>query len=268
MKFKVGDQEFEIKDADLQKGLEEKTTVMDLAPDVIVRTKDQDNKFVENMKKDARIEGVEIAVKKTREELGLEFTGKSIKDLSTAISEKAVKEAGLNPDEKVVKLTATLTEKEAALNAAIQRATDAEANTKALKSSFRIEKELDNYIPKNTLLPAEDIKTILKSKLSFRENENGVLESVDSNGNVMKNPTTADLLPMKDVVESFFRDNIHYLKEVEGGAGGGNSKGGGTGGKQTVEEFNKSMTEKGYAINSPEYDKELGDAIVAKTIDV
>lgn len=267
MKFKVGDQEFEIKDSDLQKGLEDKVASMVLASDVIVRTKDQDNRFVENMKKDARIEGVEIAVKKTREELGLEFTGKSIKDLTAALSEKAVKDAGLNPDEKVIKIGKKLSEKEEALRVALERATEAEVRVKELNSSHKIEKALDSFIPKNTLLPIEDIKTILKSRIAIRENEEGTLEALDQNGKVIMNQTTADSLPVKEVIEGFFRDNTHYLKDVEGGAGGKDS-GSGAGGKQTVEEFIKSMGEKGIAINSPEYDSELGKAITANTIEI
>jgi len=43
---------------------------------------------------------------------------------------------------------------------------------------------------------------------------------------------------------------------------------GGAGGKQTVDEFNKSMAEKGHQINSNEYMQELNKAIAAKTVDI
>lgn len=266
MKFKVGNQEFEIKDAELTKALADGATLLGLADDVTVRTKSEDDAYIENHKKAARVEGVEIAVKKARETMGLEFEGKSIENLISASTKKAVEEAKIDPDKKVSKLTEQLEEKNTAVKQAIKRAEDAELSIKQLKSSSRIEKIIDEHMPKNTLLPSEDIKTILRSKLSIKENDEGGLEVYDSNGTLLKNKSTADPLPVKDAIEDFFRTNVHYTKPVEGGAGGGNS--GGASGKLTVEKFNESMNAKGFAINSPEYDAELSKHIADKSIEL
>ena len=266
MKFTVGTKEYDIDDAVITKAIEDKTTVLELAKDVIVRTNVEDNAFVENMKKEARKEGLEIAVKKSREELGLSFEGKTLEKLVDAVKAKAVEEAGLNPDEAVTKIKAKLSEKELALQTAISRADQAEKNAKDLQSSFKIDKALDQFIPSNTALPVEDIKIILKSKLEFKDNE-GNLE-VYSGGQLLKNATTMDALPAKDAIENFFRDNTHYMKAAEGGNGGGDSGNGGNGGKLTIEKFNENMKTKGHTINSAEYTAELNKAITEKLIDL
>ena len=267
MKFKVGTKEYEIKDEVITKAITDKSESLELATDAVVRTQDEDNRFVENMKKEARKEGVEIAVKKTRETLGLTFEGKTIDNLVTAVTDKVKSESGAGETEKVTKLELKVKEKDAALSSALSRATEAENSAKKLKSSFKIDKALDSYIPKNTVLPVDDVKTILRAKLSFVENETGVIEVFDVDGNQIKNTQTSDALPVKDVIENFFRDNTHYIKAVEGGDGGGDSSKGGNG-KRTIEKFNEDMKAKGYAINSDEYSKEMNAAIAAKTLDI
>lgn len=269
MKFKVGTIEVELADEAITAAITNKTQVLDLPmTDVVVRTKVEDDRFVENMKKDARKEGVEIAVKKTRETLGLSFEGKTIDNLVDAVTVKVKAESGEGETEKVTKLQAKVTEKDTALKTALDRATNAETRAKELQSSYKVDKLLDSYIPANTILPVEDVKTILKAKLVFKENETGIVEAFDINGNPIQNTQTRDALPVKDVIENFFRDNTHYMKPVDGGGNGGDSgKGGGTG-KQSIDDFNKSMGDKGYQINSSEYTAELNKAIAAKTIDI
>jgi hypothetical protein len=268
MKFKVGTKEYEIADSLLTQAITDKTGVLDLAVDDIARTKDEDNRFVENMKKEARKEGVEIAIKKTRDTMGLTFEGKTIDNLVTAVTEKVKAESGEGETEKVTKLESRVREKDVALQTALSRATEAENKAKNLQSSYKIDRALDSFIPKNTVLPAEDVKTILRAKLKFVENEAGTIEVSDANGVVIKNTATSDALPVKDVIENFFRDNTHYIKEVQGGGGGDDSAKGGKDGKMTIEKFNEDMKTKGHQINSPEYSTEMNKAIAAKTLDL
>lgn len=268
MKFKVGTQEFEVADEEVTKAITEKKANIELSADAVVRTPDEDNRFVENMKKAARTEGLEIAVKKARETLGLSFEGKTIDNLVTAVVEKTKAETGTSESEVVKKLEAKVREKSEALTSALSKATEAENNVKSLRSSFKIDKALDSFIPKNTVLPVEDVKVILKSRLKFSENETGVIEAFNLDGTPIQNPTTRDNLPVKDVIEDFFRTNTHYVKETGGGAGGSDSTKGGAGGKMSIEDFNTSMIDKGYAPNSKEYDAELNKAIAAKTLDI
>jgi hypothetical protein len=268
MKFKFGTHEIEIKDELLTAAITEKKGLMEVESDIVMRTQDEDNRFVENMKKEARKEGLEIAVKKTRDSLGLSFEGKTLDNLITAVTDKAKADSGLGENEKVTKLEAKMKEKDTALQLALTRATDAESSSKTLKSSYKIDKALDSYIPKDTVLPIDDVKTILKSRLKFAENESGVIEAFDFDGNQITNKQTRDALPVKDVIENFFRDNTHYVKQVDGGGDGGDSTKGGKGGKLTIEKFNEDMKAKGYQINSAEYSTEMNKVIADKTLDI
>lgn len=267
MKFKVGTHEFDISDEAVTKAITEKSAFIELTTDAVVRTQDEDNRFVENMKKEARKEGIEIAVKKTRDTMGLSFEGKTIDNLIVAVTDKVKSETGATETDKVTKLEGRVKEKESALQIALQRAEDAENSSKSLKSNYKIDKALDSYIPKNIILPMDDVKTILKSKLKFSENETGAIEVYDTDGNQIKNKQTSDALPVKDVIENFFRDNVHYVKGVEGGGDGGDSSKG-AGGKLTIEKFNENMKDKGYQINSSEYSTEMNKAIADKTLDI
>lgn len=267
MKFKVGTLEFEIKDADITKAIAENTASLDLAPDVIVRTPSDEVKFVENMKKAARIEGIEISVKKQREALGLSFEGKTIENLISAVTDKVKSESGVGESEKITKLEAKVKEKDSALTAALSEVSKATDAVKTLKSSYKVNKALEAYIPKDTILPIDDVKTILSSKLRFIESETGVIEAFDMDGNQITNPQTRDALPVKEVIEDFFRTNTHYMKEIDGGGGGKDSAKGGTG-KMTIEKFNEDMKTKGYQINTSEYDAELNKAIASKTLEI
>lgn len=267
MKFKVGTLEFEIKDADITKAITENVGSLDLAPDVIVRTPADETKFVENMKKAARIEGIEISVKKQREALGLSFEGKTIENLISAVTEKVKLDSGVGESEKVTKLEAKVKEKDSALTAALSEVSKATEAVKTLKSSYKVNKALEAYIPKDTILPIDDVKTILTSKLKFVENETGAIEAFDMDGNQITNPQTRDALPVKEVIEDFFRTNTHYMKDVEGGGAGGDSRKDNNG-KMTVEKFNEDMKTKGYQINTKEYDAELNKAVASNTIDL
>lgn len=267
MKFKVGTKEFDIDDAKITKAIEDKATEMVLAEDAIVRTKGEDDAFVQNMKKDARKEGLETAIKAYRDEAGLDFTGKNIASLVTAASAKALEEAKLNPDERVTKIETKLKEKESALTAALKRAEDAETTIKQTKSEYKIDRLVDQFIPKNTLLPVEDIKLILKSKMTFKENEEGVVVAYDANGKEIKVQATQDPMGVKEVVEDFFRTNTQYIKP-QGGGRGGKDTDDDLGGKITIEKFIENCNEEGIVINSKEYDDKLASLVKADSITV
>lgn len=269
MKFKIGNKEYDIADDVISAAIAEKKSELSLTQDsIVIRTVDEDNRFVENMKKDARKEGIEIAVKKSRETLGLSFDGKTIDNLIDAVTAKAKEDAKTPEVEKVTALEKKLKEKDAALSAALSKSTEAETKIKSLKTQYKVDSVLNTVIPKNVVLPVDDIKLILKSKLRFEETEAGAIEVYDSNGAQIVNPQTRDALPVKDVIENFFRDNAQYVKAVGGGSGAGDSGGGSGGSKMSIEDFNKDMLDKGHAINSPGYAAEMNKAIAAKTLDI
>lgn len=269
MKFKVGTKEYEIKDDVLKSHLEKGTDLVSLVEDAIVRSKSEDDAFVENMKKDARKEGLEIAVKKYRESNNLDFEGKSIESLAKAVADKTVADAKISPDEAVKSYKEKLEAKEKALQETIKKSNENEKLLQEVKRDFKIETILNTHLPKNLVLPSEDIKLILKNKLSFEEDEETKTMFVKDlqTGKIFKKAETGDNRPVDEVIKDFFRTNTQYISKTGEGRGGDDSdldkdK------KLTIDEFNNSMREKGILINSPEYATELNKQIEAKTLEV
>jgi len=262
MKIKIGNLTFEVSKEQLDGSSEE----LVLGEGLIIRNAEEETSFIENHKRDARREGVEIAVKKQRETLGLDFQGKTVDNLLEHYKNKVLADAQIEPAEQLKKINATLTEKEVALRNALERAENSERTFNQFRTQNDIDRDIDGILPEGLILPKEDMKALLRLKLKFDKDEAGRTVALDSMGNVIKNPTTADAMPVKDVLENFFRDNPSYLKDITGGGGSGDSKQ--KGNKISVDDFTKQMSEKGVAFNSDTYTAELTKLVEADLIDL
>lgn len=260
MKIKIGNKSFEVSKEELEGNPEEIT----LDFNGVLRTQEEESVFVENHKKDARKEGLEIAVKQYRDEYG--FEGRSIEKLIEAVEKKTLADAKIEPAEKLKKVQEKLDEKETALQNALTKVQEKENEFKTYKNETKISSTLDSLIPENVMLPREDMKLIIKNKLSFDVDENGNIIALDSMGNVIKDQTTANPRNVKDVVDNWFKDNQNYLKPIEGGSGGGDSSG--KGGKKSIDDFIEQMREKDIAPNSDAFNAELNKQMEAGLIEV
>jgi hypothetical protein len=247
-KIKIGGREFEITSEDLTKD------IIEISDKVIIRTEEEDNAFQNNLKQTAKTAGLEIAIKDARTKLGLNFEGKTIDNLIDAVKQKAVADANIEPTEQLkakekdietLKTTiSTLTnEKESAFN-----------QLKSFKNETIVNNSLLSVIPENVVLPKNDVLLILKNKFNFEADENGKI-LVKKDGEVIKNTTTLDPIPPKEIITKFFEENPTYLKGVEGGAGGSDS--GSNGGKMTVDKYVEQAQKDGKNVNSEEFIKEL-----------
>jgi hypothetical protein len=260
MKIKIGNKTFEVSKEVLESNPEE----INIEFDGTLRTQDEESVFIENHKKDARKEGLEIAVKQYRDEFG--FEGRSIDKLIEAVQKKTLEDAKIEPAEQLKKIQATLQEKETALQNALTKVSEKENEFKSFKNQTKLDQYLDGVIPQNTILPKEDIKLILKTKMKFDIDENGSVLALDNQGNVIKDPTTANPKEAKEVVESFFKDNQTYLKPIEGGSGAGDS--GSAGKKKSIDKFIEEMNSKGVKLNSQEFNDTLKKEVEAGLVEV
>lgn len=260
MKIIIGSKTFEVS----KEALESNPNEIKLDFDGTLRTQEEESVFIENHKKDARKEGLEIAVKQYRDEFG--FEGRSIDKLIEAVKTKTLEDAKIEPAEQLKKIKLTLEEKETALQNALKTVSDKDNEFKSYKNEILLNKELDSYIPESTILPKEDIKVILKNKLKFSFDETGNLLPLDAQGNVIKDPTTANPKSAKEIVTDFFKDNQTYLKPIEGGSGAGDS--GAAGKKKSLDDFIKEQSEKGVKVNSAEFNDVLKAQVEANLIDV
>lgn len=264
MKIKIGNKSFEVSKEELDGNPEEIT----LEFDGVLRTQEEESVFIENHKKEARKEGAEKAIRTKADELGLDVDGskRNINDVFEAYAKKVLEDAKIEPAEQLKKIKATLDEKETALQNALTKVQEKENEFKTYKNETKISSTLDSLIPENVMLPREDMKLIIKNKLSFDVDENGTIIALDSMGNVIKDQTTANPRNVKDVVDNWFKDNQNYLKPVEGGSGGGDSSG--KGGKKSIDDFIEQMREKDIAPNSDAFNAELNKQMEAGLIEV
>lgn len=259
MKVKIGNKAFEVP-KDAEGGYPEEVV---LEFDGVLRTQEEESTFIENHKKDARKEGLEIAVKQHREKYG--FTGRSLDKLIEAVEKKTLEDAEIEPAEQAKKLQGLLDEKEIALNNALANVSDKENEFNSYKNQAKIDRTLESLIPEKTILPREDMKLILKTKLNFDTDEDGNIVVLDNLGNILKDTTTANPITANDVVENFFKDNQNYLKPIEGGAGGGDSSG--SSNKQSIDEFIEEQQGKGVKVNSVEFNDALKSKIEAGLVE-
>jgi hypothetical protein len=254
-KIKIGAREFEVSDEVISKAQEEKKPIeISIEGDFIVREKTEEESFVANLKNEAKTAGLEIAIKETRNALGLDFQGKTMENLIKAVQDKAIEDAKIEPEEKVKNLMKDVETLKGTIQTLTTEKTTLEGSFKTFKQESTVNSTLQTLIPDNILLPKEDMLLIVKNKLGFELDESNRL-LVKKNGEVLKNQTTLDPIAPQEAIKSFFDDNPQYLKQGDGGRGGDDSGSGG--GKTTVEKFMEQKAKEGVSHTDPKFIAEL-----------
>ena len=177
-----------------------------------------------------KVKGVEMAVKEVKEELGLEFQGKSVKGLAEAAAKKAVDDAKISPDKKVTELT----EKLATVQAT---ATDLQAKLSEKESevaNVKLSTELTKQVPAGTTIDADEVIVIMKTKGYDFQMKDGKLIALKDGKEITDNLSNAT--PVKDVINNYVTER----KLISEGAGDPAEKGGrGSGGGKAPVKYGK-----------------------------
>ena len=194
---------------------------IDLSEKVFL-TKTAYEERISNIKKESATASIEMAVKEQRNLLGLEFQGKTIENLVSAVKAKTESESKIEPEEKFKTLksdfdglVSKLNEKEAEFNS-FKTQIENENLSNEIKSEFT------KHLPDNVLVSKSTIFTEAKEKGFKFEKEEGKIVVKDSNGNVLKDANYSPI-SVKDWVTSF---STAYLSKPEGGSGGRDETGG------------------------------------------
>lgn len=252
MKLNIAGKEIEINDDTLKTALESGEVVTVQAP-LVIRTTEEDETFKNNLRNEAKQTGVEVTIKEWRDKLGLDFQGKNMDSFTEAFKNKVLTDAKIEPEEKLKNVLKDLDTLKASNQSLIAEKEQVQRDFVGFKNNFIVQDELSKVIPSNTILPREDMVTLIKNKFEFEVQDNKTL--VKKNGEVLKNTTTLEPLTAKDVLDTFFTENPTYLKPLEGGSGGSDSTGGQT--KQSIDKFIEEMQGKGVSLNSPAFNSEL-----------
>ena len=264
MKITIAGKVFEVDNEELSRALEDKKESISIESDHVIRTKEEEDTFKENIKDEKIKIGEEIGVKRLKEALGVKVEGKNPEKIAEAFKEKVISESNISIDEKEKKWKTDLqTLKDA--NTRITGELEAEKNGRlGVEKKFKIERHIDKLMPDTLRIPKDDMTLILSNKYDFDISEDGQFVAKDKmTGKVLQNDATLSPTPFKEVINGFFEKNPDYLTGVEGGAAGGDSGGSG---KTTIEAYTKTLNEAGHDTNSESFNAEMQKAIDAKTV--
>lgn len=216
LKIKEADLEAAIKD-EQEKDLpiDEKLTTMTESELTVLGN----NKYNEGKKA-----GVEMEIKAVREELGLDFQGKTIKGLLDVYGKKVMDDAKIEPNKQVTELQGQLTTLRGTIKTLEQQvqAKDSEV------MNARINSELYRHIPapneSGPALGQDDVIQLMRANGYEFKLEDGTMKAFKDGKMIQTN--TAEPVPMKDVVTGFLKAKKLVQEETPppSGRGGGNQK--------------------------------------------
>ncbi len=263
MKIKIGKTVFEVDDATLTKALEDKTEVS-IESDVVIRTAEENETFVNNLKDQQIKVGKEIGIKEFKKHVGLEVEGKDYQKVADAFKDKIVSESNISIDEKENEWKTDLETLKTSNTELITKLEQAETKSQGIEKQYKVSRQLDKFMPETLTIPKDDMSLILSNKFEFDINENGQFVAKDKlTGNVLQDAATLSPTPLDKVLGGFFESNPAYLKATEGGAGGTDSGGSG---KISLDAYTKTLNEAGHATNSPSFIAEVEKAVEAGTV--
>ena len=227
--------------------------------DYVIKPKTDYDSYITNIKKESGTASLEIAIKNARNELGLDFQGKTMDNLLKSYAAKVESDAKVDPNKKYDALKTDFEKVQGNLTEWEQKYTSLEQNIAKEKNQRVIKNTLLKEIPDNTSIDKEDILAILMARNEFNVGENGF--EIIKDGQVLKNDSNLNPVTANEFMKSFITP---YLKKTEGGAGGSDSSGGGK--ETSFESFNKRMEAQSINIGSEAYNEALAEGMSKGTI--
>lgn len=236
----------------------EESHTIDLSTRIILDKPTYEERIA-NIKKESATTAIEMAVKEQRNTLGLEFTGKTMENLVTAIKSKVESEATVAPEEKYKalktdfeKLQSNYTEKESEF-------TNFKTNIEKQNQLSEIKNDFTKHIPANTLVSKATIFTEAKEKGFSFEKEEGKTVVKDASGNIIKDDKTYAPIDLAVWVVNF---SAPYVAKAAGGNGGGDDVPAGKAG--SFEAFEKEAQKAGW--NDSQKNEEMAKRVRDKTL--
>jgi len=275
MQLNINGKTIEVSNDDLKQALEENKETFELSSeDLVVRSKEDDTKYIENLRNEGQKAGIEIGHKNILRGLGIEGEGlhrasdKALEAINGFVTGKVsdeLKSAQLEPNKKVEELTKDLETLRSNLGTKEQAFEDLQNQFGTYKKRQTIDSRLMELIPDNTVIPKKDVLKLMADNIKLDLNDSGQIFGVGSDGQPLKDEHL-NLLQDKSIVSKYFDENPHYLTKPQGGNGGADSNGGAS--KQSVQDFNKEMKDAGYELNSPKFVEIMNQRIAAGKLEI
>jgi hypothetical protein len=214
---------------------------------------------ISNIKKESSQQALEVAIKEQRNALGLEFQGKTMENLVTALKAKVEAESKVEPETKYKNLKSDFEKLQENLQQKETEFVDFKTNIQKKQELNEIKSEFTKHIVGETFVSKSTIFTEAKEKGYSFEKEEGKIVVKDANGNVLKDEKTLSPIAVKDFVSTFVTP---YIKPTTGGAGGKDESD--TGKAGSLEAFLKEAEKNGW--NATKQNEEMSKRIKDGTL--
>ena len=191
--------------------------------DVRTFTPDALTQFKTNLVDQSRNGIIEVAVKKYKQDSGLEFDGKTIESLSGYIKTKAEKDAGVEPEQKYKSLETKYRNLKKDKDTIEQTYTDKISDLNASIFTSDVRHKAIGGIKSETLIEKDDLYLIFTSKVAAPVQVDGIIAARDTKSGEILKDENLNPIPFIDKFKVFVDSG--YVKREEGGGGKG-KKGG------------------------------------------
>lgn len=218
-----------------------------------------------NTKNEAIKVGKELGVKEVRKAAGLEEgIGVDATKIASAIVDKAVADAKIEPNKKVNELQEQITQLKGVVTQKDTEISNIQKSAKQVKLDAVILKSLPK--DRKSDMADEDYLTLVKSSLEFDDSEGDAIV-VKKGGQPLRHATTKDPLPLGEALESHFKEKNWVGQGGAGGAGGQGGRGGGNNGGPKVytkmSELTADWEASGKSLQGAEFSAKLAEVTKA-----
>lgn len=237
----------------------EAETDINVPTDLHVYTDTEVTQLKNNEYKNGKEKGVEMAVKDTKEKLGLDFTGKTIDGLVEAAQKKAITDAKIEPDKKVTELNEKITNLQSTVSDYEKKLADKDAEVSGVKVNSEVFKHIPAFGENAPALGQDEVLQLMRANGYDFKLENGkVVASKDGKAVLDK---VSNPVEIKDVVTGFLKEKKLITDEpgVPGGRGGGN--GGGPVKFATLSELKKNFEDNKKSTLGQEFSEAVSKAV-------
>lgn len=245
-----------LKEADISTAIkDEKEVDLTIDEKISVLNETELASLKSNSYKEGKKAGIEMEVDEIKKEMGLDFTGKSIKGLTEAIAKKTLEDAKIEPEKKVIELTEKLKTAQATANELQTKLQEKESEVSNVKTQTLILKEL----PGNTTLPQDKVLLLMKADGYDYKNEDGkIIWHKDGKALTDK---LGNNLDTKTVATEYITTN-KLSAEGGGGAQGGGRGAGDAGGSTATKlsDLKAKFTAEGKSLLGVEFSKAVQEA--------
>ena len=260
MNFEINGKVVSIDNEELKQALESNTEEIKIESNFKIRTQEEEDSFLKNVKTETVNTAMEMEVKKWRNEKGLEFEGKTMENLFNAFESHNKIEFTKDPSKQLEGKESDIKILQAKIEALNGQNTTLTNDFTGYKNGIKTDNVFSKMIPKNSVLPMEDMVMLLKSKIPHEFDENGTLFFKDATGTALKDDNL-NYLGGDKIAENFFTSNPSYLTGASGGAGGVDSQGSSK--PNSLESFNKVQEQNGVNQGSVAYNQAMNNAITS-----